>query len=167
MTIADFDHLLIDQKKELLHKCCGSKIWIDKMLLAPPAEDLVDLLETAEEKWYECSEKDLLEAFEHHPRIGDVNSLKKKYANTLTLASNEQSGVNVASDEILNALAKGNDDYEKKFGYIFIVCATGKSAGEMLEILQSRLPNDPEVEIKMAAEEQNKITKLRLEKLFE
>ncbi len=166
MTITDFDHLSIDQKKELLHKCCGSKIWIDKMLLAPPAEDSVDLLETAEEKWYECSEKDLLEAFEHHPRIGDVNSLKKKYANTLTLASNEQSGVNVASDEILNALAKGNDDYEKKFGYIFIVCATGKSAGEMLEILQSRLTNDPEEEIKIAADEQLKITKLRLEKLF-
>ncbi len=167
MTIANFDHLPIDQKKELLHKCCGSKIWIDKMLLAPPAEDLVDLLETAEEKWYECSEKDWLEAFEHHPKIGDINSLKKKYANTVAWASNEQSGVNVASDKILNALAKGNDDYEKKFEYIFIVCATGKSAGELLQILQSRLPNDPEVEIKMAAEEQNKITKLRLEKLFE
>ncbi len=167
MTIANFDHLSMDQKRELLQKCCGSKIWIDKMLLAPPAEDSVDLLETAEEKWYECSEQDWLEAFEHHPKIGNVNSLKKKYAHTLTLASDEQSGVNVASDEILNALAKGNDDYEKKFGYIFIVCATGKSAGEMLEILQSRLPNDPEVEIKMAAEEQNKITKLRLKKLFE
>ncbi|MBA2761179.1 MAG: OHCU decarboxylase, partial [Segetibacter sp.] len=63
--------------------------------------------------------------------------------------------------------AKGNDDYEKKFEYIFIVCATGKSAGELLEILQSRLPNHPKDEIKIAAEEQNKITKLRLEKLFE
>ncbi len=166
MTIANFDHLPVDQKREQLQKCCGSKIWIDKMLLAPPAEDLVDLLETAEEKWYECSEKDWLEAFEHHPKIGDINSLKKKYSSTVAWASNEQAGVSMASDEILEALSKGNDDYEKKFGYMFIVCATGKSADEMLKILQSRLPNNPEVEITMAAEEQNKITKLRLEKLF-
>jgi 2-oxo-4-hydroxy-4-carboxy-5-ureidoimidazoline decarboxylase len=167
MTIADFDHLPIEQKRELLQKCCGSTTWIDKMLAAPAVEDLVDLVETAEEKWWECSEKDWLEAFEHHPKIGDINSLKKKYANTVGWASNEQSGVTAAPDEILNALAKGNDDYEKKFGYIFIVCATGKSAGEMLEIFQSRLPNNAEEEIQIAADEQLKITKLRLEKLFE
>jgi 2-oxo-4-hydroxy-4-carboxy-5-ureidoimidazoline decarboxylase len=167
MTIADFDHLSTDEKRELLQKCCGSTGWIDKMIAAPPLEDLVDLEETAEEKWWECSEKDWLEAFEHHPKIGDINSLKEKYPNTVEWASNEQSGVNVASDEILIALAKGNDDYEQKFGHIFIVCATGKSAGEMLEILQSRLPNSAEDEIKIAADEQLKITKLRLEKLFE
>jgi 2-oxo-4-hydroxy-4-carboxy-5-ureidoimidazoline decarboxylase len=167
MTIADFDHLSIEQKRELLQKCCGSKAWIDKMIAAPPLEDLVDLIETAEEKWWECSKKDWLEAFEHHPKIGDINSLKNKYANTVAWASNEQSGVDVASEEILHALAKGNDDYEQKFGYIFIVCATGKSAGEMLEMLQTRLPNNNEDEIKIAADEQLKITKLRLEKLFE
>jgi 2-oxo-4-hydroxy-4-carboxy-5-ureidoimidazoline decarboxylase len=166
MTIPQFYDFPTEQKRELLQKCCGSKVWIDKMLVAPPAEDLVDLLKTAEEQWYKCSEKDWLEAFEHHPKIGHINSLKKKYANTVGWASNEQSGVNAASDEILQALVKGNDDYEKKFGYIFIVCATGKSAGEMLEILQSRLTNNPEKEIRIAAEEQNKITKLRLQKLF-
>jgi len=167
MTIADFDHLPIEQKRELLQRCCGSKAWIDKMIAAPPLENLVDLEETAEEKWWECSEKDWLEAFEHHPKIGDINSLKEKYSNTVAWASNEQSGVGSASDEILSALARGNDDYEQKFGHIFIVCATGKSAGEMLEILQSRLPNDRKDEIKIAADEQLKITKLRLEKLFE
>jgi 2-oxo-4-hydroxy-4-carboxy-5-ureidoimidazoline decarboxylase len=167
MTIAEFDHLPTEQKRELFQKCCGSKAWIEKMIAAPPLEDLVDLVETAEEKWWECSETDWLEAFEHHPKIGDINSLKKKYANTVGWASNEQSGVNAAPDEILNALAKGNDDYEKKFGYIFIVCATGKSATQMLEILQSRLPNNAEEEIQTAADEQLKITKLRLEKLFE
>lgn len=77
MTIADFDHLPIDQKRELLLKCCGSKVWIDKMLVAPPAEDLIDLLKTAEEKWYKCSEQDWRKAFEQHPKIGDINSLKK------------------------------------------------------------------------------------------
>jgi 2-oxo-4-hydroxy-4-carboxy-5-ureidoimidazoline decarboxylase len=167
MTIAEFDHLPTEQKRELLQKCCDSKAWIDKMIAAPPLEDLVDLVETAEEKWWECSEKDWLEAFEHHPKIGDINSLKEKYRNTVAWASNEQSGVDSAPDEILQALANGNDDYEQKFGHIFIVCATGKSAGEMLDILQSRLPNNAEDEIKIAADEQLKITKLRLEKLFE
>lgn len=166
MTIPQFYDFPTEQKRELLQKCCGSKAWIDKMVASPPAEDLVDLVETAEEKWYECSKQDWLEAFEHHPKIGDINSLKKKYADTAALASNEQSGVNAAPDKILEALAKGNDEYEQKFGYIFIVCATGKSAGEMLEILQSRLPNNPEVEIRIAAEEQSRITKLRLQKLF-
>ncbi len=166
MTIAEFDHLSIEHKKELLQKCCGSSSWVDKMLAAPPAEDLIDLFETGEENWYACNEHDWLEAFQHHPKIGDVNSLKEKYANTAAWASNEQSGVNIATDKILEDLSKGNEVYEKKFGYIFIVCATGKSAAEMLEILNLRLPNNAEEEIKIAVEEQNKITKIRLEKLF-
>ncbi len=166
MTIGDFDYLPVEYKRELLEKCCGSEEWIDKMIAAPPAEDLFTLLKTAEEKWNECSERDWLEAFEHHPKIGDVSSLKKKFAHTAALASNEQSGVNTASEKNLQELVKGNDEYEKKFGYIFIVCATGKSAEEMLAILKSRLLNNPEDEIKIAAEEQNKITKLRLEKMF-
>jgi 2-oxo-4-hydroxy-4-carboxy-5-ureidoimidazoline decarboxylase len=166
MTITAFQTLDAETKRELLQKCCGAEAWVQKMIAAPSNEKVSDLIETAEKKWYECLEEDWLEAFEHHPKIGNVNSLKEKYADTIAWASNEQSGVNVASDEILIALAKGNDDYEKKFGYIFIVCATGKSAGEMLEILQGRLLNTPENEIQVAAEEQNKITKLRLEKLF-
>jgi 2-oxo-4-hydroxy-4-carboxy-5-ureidoimidazoline decarboxylase len=120
----------------------------------------------AKEKWYECKEKDWLQAFEHHPKIGDLNSLKIKFADTTAWASDEQSEVNRAAHKILEDLARGNDDYEKKFGYIFIVCATGKTAKEMLDLLKARLLNDTEDEIKIAAEEQNKITKLRLEKLF-
>lgn len=167
MTIAEFDHLSIGNKKELLQKCCGSSAWIEKMLAALPVEDLVDLFETCDECWYACNKHDWLEAFQHHPKIGDINSLKVKYANTAAWASNEQSGVNKASDKTLEDLAKCNDEYEEKFGYIFIVCATGKSAEEMLEILNHRLRNHPEEEIKIAAEEQLKITKLRIEKLFE
>jgi 2-oxo-4-hydroxy-4-carboxy-5-ureidoimidazoline decarboxylase len=166
MTIAEFDHLSENEKREVLLKCCGSAVWVDKMLTAFPVEDLVDLLQHAEEKWQQCTEKDWLEAFTHHPKIGDIQSLKAKFANTAAWASNEQAGVDTASDDVLIALAKGNTDYEHKFGYIFIVCATGKSAAEMLGLLESRLPNDPEKEIKIAAEEQNKITRIRLEKLF-
>ncbi len=166
MTIAEFDHLDIDYKKELLTKCCGSAAWVVKMLDSPFAEDLVDLEETAEEIWYDCTEADWLEAFSHHPKIGDVNSLKEKFSNTAAWASKEQGAVDTAPKDILHQLAKVNEEYEQKFGFIFIVCATGKSAEEMLAILQDRLPNNAADEIKIAAEEQLKITKLRLEKLF-
>lgn len=166
MTIADFDRLDTEQKRELLTKCCGASGWVNKMLAMPIAEDLVDLEEMAEEQWYECTEQDWREAFEHHPKIGDINSLKEKFSNTVEWASNEQLGVDSAAENTLLALATANKDYENKFGYIFIVCATGKSAVEMLEILNSRLLNLPEEEIEIAAEEQFKITRLRLEKLF-
>ena len=166
MTIEEFNQLHVGSKKELLQKCCGSSSWIDKMLAAWPFENLSQMLKAAEVNWYACNEQDWLEAFQHHPKIGDINSLKEKYASTAAWASNEQSGVNAASNKILEELSAGNDVYENKFGYIFIVCATGKSAAEMLEILNSRLPHNSEEEIKIAAEEQNKITKVRLAKLF-
>lgn len=166
MTLHQLNILPKEQLEEELFKCCGSTAWVNKMLPFFPAEDLIEILEDAEEQWYQCSEEDWLEAFTHHPKIGDVESLKKKFASTATWASGEQSGAAAASQQTMEALAKGNDDYEHKFGYIFIVCATGKSAAEMLQLLQQRLPNNPSEEIKIAADEQNKITKLRIEKLL-
>ncbi len=118
-----------------------------------------DILQAAGHRlWSELGREDWLESFTHHPKIGDVSEFRKKFS--------EQSGVAQASDATLESLAKGNADYEKRFGHIFIVCATGKSADEMLSILNSRLPNDPEKEIRIAAEEQGKITRLRLAKLL-
>jgi 2-oxo-4-hydroxy-4-carboxy-5-ureidoimidazoline decarboxylase len=166
MTIAEFDHLDLEEKKTLLHTCCGSNTWVNNMLAAPPAEDLVDLLEIAEEQWYACHESDWREAFSQHPKIGDVDSLREKFAATAQWAEGEQASVKQASEQTLEQLAEGNEAYEQKFGYIFIVCATGKSADEMLQLLNQRLYNNPEVEIQIAMEEQLKITKLRLEKLF-
>lgn len=166
MTIAEFDRLNKEEKKKLLYQCCGSTGWVEKMLTVPPANDLIDLFEDAEEKWYECSENDWKEAFSNHPKIGDLESLKKKFASTSAWASDEQSAVNQATEKTLEKLAAGNKLYEDKFGYIFIICATGRSAEEMLQSLEERLPNDREDEIKIAAGEQNKITQLRLEKLF-
>jgi 2-oxo-4-hydroxy-4-carboxy-5-ureidoimidazoline decarboxylase len=166
MTIAEFDHLSDAEKQDALFKCCGSTTWVNLMMTTFPVDDLVDLLEYAGEKWVQCEETDWLEAFTHHPKIGDVSALKDKFASTAKWASGEQSGVDNASDDILIALAKGNADYEAKFGFIFIVCATGKSAAEMLGLLESRLPNDPDKEISIAAGEQGKITHIRLEKLF-
>jgi 2-oxo-4-hydroxy-4-carboxy-5-ureidoimidazoline decarboxylase len=166
MTIATFDHLEPGAKKQLLMQCCASRAWIEKMIAMPPAEDLIDLFEDAEAAWYECNEEDWKEAFLHHPRIGDIDALGQKFSDD-RFAGTEQSAIHQASDESLRLLAEANEEYERKFGYIFIVCATGKSPEEMLEVLNERLQNTPEEEIKIAMDEQNKITKLRLEKLFD
>ena len=172
MTLHELNTLPHQQLIAELTKCCGSPAWVNKMLPFFPADDLVELLEDAEEQWFKCGEADWKEAFARHPKIGDIDSLKKKFASTadpiaIGWASGEQSGVSTASQKTIEVLAASNKKYEDKFGYIFIVCATGKSAEEMLEILQSRLLNSPEDEIQVAADEQNKITKLRLEKLLE
>jgi 2-oxo-4-hydroxy-4-carboxy-5-ureidoimidazoline decarboxylase len=166
MTLHELNILPKDKLKQALFKCCGSETWVNKMLPFFPADDMVELLNDAEDQWYECTEADWLEAFSHHPKIGDVESVKKKFASTAQWASGEQSAVSIASQQTIEALAKGNDDYEKKFAFIFIVCATGKSAEEMLELLQQRLPNTKEDEIKIAMDEQNKITLLRIQKLL-
>ncbi|MEO8416192.1 MAG: 2-oxo-4-hydroxy-4-carboxy-5-ureidoimidazoline decarboxylase [Ginsengibacter sp.] len=166
MTIAEFDHLDITVKKELLQKCCGSSSWVNKMLPVFPVNDLIDLLEYADEKWNECTQEDWQEAFEHHPMIGDVQTLKEKFSSSADWASDEQSGVQQTSKEISEAISVGNRLYREKFGFIFIIYATGKSVQEMLSSLQKRLLNNPENEIKIAADEQIRITKKRLEKLF-
>ncbi|MBL7742565.1 MAG: 2-oxo-4-hydroxy-4-carboxy-5-ureidoimidazoline decarboxylase [Chitinophagaceae bacterium] len=166
MTLHELNTLPKERLVEELTRCCGSSAWVKKMLPFFPADDLVELLEDAEEQWWKCREEDWKEAFAHHPKIGDIDFLKKKFASTAQWASGEQDGVNMASQKTIEALAEGNQQYKDKFGYIFIVCATGKSANEMLENLQARLLNDPKEEIEIAADEQNKITKLRLEKLL-
>jgi 2-oxo-4-hydroxy-4-carboxy-5-ureidoimidazoline decarboxylase len=167
MTLHEFNILPKQQLMAALTKCCGSSSWVNRMLPFIPADDLIELLEDAEEQWWQCNEDDWKEAFTHHPKIGDVESLKKKISSTGEWASGEQSGVHAASNEIIEKLAESNRLYEEQFGYIFIVCATGKTADEMLKMLQERLTNSPEEEIKIAADEQNKITKLRIEKLLE
>ena len=167
MTLHELNTLSKQQLIQELTKCCGSSAWVNKMLPFFPADDLVELLEDAEEQWFKCSEEDWKEAFAQHPKIGDFESLQNKFASTAQWASGEQAGVNNASQQTIEALAEANKKYEDKFGYIFIVCATGKSAEEMLEILNERLLNDPKDEIEIAADEQNTITKLRIEKLLE
>lgn len=166
MTIAELNALSEAEAHEVLERCCGSQTWIQKMVAARPYSSEAGMMQQAQSCWDACSEADGLEAFKHHPRIGGKEELAKKFASTAQWASGEQSGVNTAADEVLQALADGNAAYEAKFGYIFIVCATGKSAPEMLDILQSRLPHAPEVEIRIAMGEQMKITHIRLQKLL-
>jgi 2-oxo-4-hydroxy-4-carboxy-5-ureidoimidazoline decarboxylase len=125
------------------------------------------MIEEAKKIWADMKKSDYIEAFSGHPKIGDIDSLRKKFSSTQSWTSQEQSGVAGAEEEILKGLARGNAEYEKKFGYIFIVCATGKTAKEMLDILRDRLKNPPEKEIQNAAKEQEKILQIRLEKLMQ
>ena len=166
LTLAAFNAMPLEQARECLLRCCGSTRWAARMTAARPFKTMENVLSEALRHWRELENKDLLEAFDHHPRIGDIASMREKYASTAHWATEEQRGAAGASDETLKRLANGNSDYEKKFGHIFLVCATGKTAIEMLQILESRLINDSKTEIKIAATEQSKITRLRLEKLF-
>ena len=146
--------------------CCTSQTWNDGMVAARPFISLEQCHETALSVWAGLGEQDFLQAFEGHPKIGDVTSLREKYGHTKKLASGEQSSVDEASEEVIQNLSAGNTAYEVKNGFIFIVCATGKSAAEMLELLNQRLPNEREVELKNAAAEQAKITAIRIDKLI-
>jgi 2-oxo-4-hydroxy-4-carboxy-5-ureidoimidazoline decarboxylase len=166
MTLKELNNLDISQRWIELSKCCGATAWIEKMAGIFPVYDSNELFDKAEEIWFSCNEKDWREAFSHHPKIGDINSLKEKFADTAGWAANEQSGALETSQTEIEALARLNIQYEEKFGYIFIVCASGKSAEEMLHMLESRLKNKPEDEIMIAMREQNKITKIRLQKLL-
>ncbi len=148
-----------------LQNCCGAENWVKQMMAARPFASDEELFNKASSIWWQLAPADWLEAFTHHPKIGDFESLSKKFASTAQWAAGEQASVASANEQILHELAAGNTAYENKFGYIFIVCASGKSATEMLAILKSRLPNESEAELRIAAGEQEKITKLRLEKL--
>ena len=145
-----------------LATCCGSTRWVQRMLARRPFGSSDRLQDAAREEWFALAPEDWREAFAHHPKIGDRASLRARFPRTASLSAAEQSGVAAASAETLDALAELNGAYEKKFGYIFIVCAAGKSAEEMLEILRARIENDPDRELRTAAEEQAKITALRL-----
>ncbi|MEN8624770.1 2-oxo-4-hydroxy-4-carboxy-5-ureidoimidazoline decarboxylase [Psychrobacter proteolyticus] len=168
LTLAQFNDLSQEVAIAQLLTCCTSKSWAYKLADARPFADVDALLASSDAIWNKVQndEANLLEAFDGHPQIGNVASLKEKYRNTQSSAAHEQSGANDAADEVLEALAKGNRDYLDKFGFIFIVFATGKSAQQMLDLLLARLPNDRATELANAAAEQNKITRLRLTKLL-
>lgn len=166
MTLDELNGAKADLALVELMRCCGSSRWAEEILARRPYPSKDELLSTSDLLWQNLDKTDWLEAFSHHPKIGDVNSLREKFASTSTWAEGEQKGVQSADEATLNGLAQGNAEYEEKFGYIFIVCATGKSAAEMLALLQARLPNTAEAEIAVAMQEQNKITRIRLEKLL-
>jgi 2-oxo-4-hydroxy-4-carboxy-5-ureidoimidazoline decarboxylase len=166
MTLEELNTMDPGDAAIALTKCCGSSKWISEMVASRPFSDVDDLLKMAEKVWFYCFELDWLEAFSHHPKIGDTESLNKKFSSTKDWAGDEQKGVDIANDDTIEQLAELNEKYEQKFGFIFIVCATGKTAGQMLELLEERIKNDYQEELQIAMGEQHKITILRLKKLL-
>ena len=151
---------------ERLVRCCGSQRWADQMAKQRPFTSRAHLFGQAEWTWWHLGDGDWLEAFGHHPEIGaSAETLRQEFADTAALSEAEQAGVQSASDDVIRQLAEANKAYKETFGYLFIVCASGKSAEEMLAILQERLENEPHAELRIAAGEQAKITRLRLENL--
>lgn len=162
--LTELNKLPAEEAEQHFLRCCGSRAWARAMAAGRPYHNVDAIHARSAEVWRGLAENDCLEAFTAHPKIGDVNSLRAKFANTKMWASGEQSGVQGADEVVLQGLAEGNAAYEKKFGFIFIVCATGKSAQEMLALLQARLPNTREQELVHAGAEQLKITSIRINK---
>jgi 5-hydroxyisourate hydrolase / 2-oxo-4-hydroxy-4-carboxy-5-ureidoimidazoline decarboxylase len=168
MNLTEFNNLEKEEAASMLKTCCGSTAWVNSMMKNFPFATENDMIASAESSWYAvCNEADWLEAFTHHPKIGDVKSLAEKFASTSHLAGNEQSGVNEATQQVLERLAEGNQLYDQQNGFIFIICATGKPAGEMLRLLEERLQNNREEELQIAMGEQHKITIIRVKKILD
>jgi allantoicase len=163
-AIARLNRLAEEEARALLTTCCGAARWVEGMLSARPFGSSSDLLQHAERIWGGLQSADYREAFSHHPEIGiDSSELRRKFTGTAALSEQEQAGTAGASVAVLAILRAQNQLYRARFGYTFIVCASGKSTGEMLALLDERMNNSPEVEMALAAAEQAKITRLRLE----
>jgi OHCU decarboxylase len=163
-VLAQWNGLQPDKAADEILPCCGSKAWARGMAIRRPILDELALLAACDEVWTTLPESDWLEAFRSHPRIGDSHAPASAPVQSAAWSSVEQQKVGAAGEDIKAALAAGNREYEKKFNRIFIVCATGKSAGQILEILRRRLQNDEKTELHEAAEQQRQIAHLRLKK---
>jgi allantoicase len=147
--------------------CCGARHWAQEMVKARPFVSASQMFETAERIWMGLRRDDWLEAFRHHPKIGRKKAAARQSGKARQWSKGEQAAAQKAPAKILAELGKANREYEKRFGFIFIICAAGKSSEEILASLKQRMANDAETELRVAAEEQSKITRLRLEKLIE
>lgn len=159
---AHLDGLEEAKAREALHRCCASNAWVEAMLERRPFGEDAALFEAAEETWQRLDREDWLEAFAAHPRIG---AWEARESATSGWSREEQSGMAAAADPVRRSLAEGNRIYEERFGHVFLIHAAGRSAEEMLTALRDRLRNDPAEELRVAADEQRKITRSRLEKL--
>lgn len=164
--IARLDTLTEAEAEAELRACCGAEAWVAQMAARRPFGDLGQILAAADEVWAALGKSDWMEAFRAHPRIGEARADKEQSAMARQWSHEEQATSGPPSSRIAAALEAGNRAYEERFGHIYIVCATGKTPAEMLAILEERLGNEAEAEARVAAEEQRKITRIRLEKLF-
>ena len=164
MTLTEFNELPTADAIAALYACCHCQSWAKQVAERRPFTNLEKLLTTANCFWSGAEDEQILEAFSGHARIGDVELLRSRYAGC---ATQEQGQVLQASDAVIQELFRLNVEYETNNGFIFIVCASGKSAEEMLYLLQARMANPRAVELQNGAREQGEITLLRLKKLID
>lgn len=163
MTLDEFNQLPVNTAVAQLCDICHCNNWAETLANLRPYEDLEHLLSTADMVWLQASEAQILETFSGHARIGDIALLRSRYAGRATA---EQGQVLDSSEAVLQELHQLNMDYEARYGFIFIVCASGKSAEEMLAILKARIDNGRSIELQNGAAAQGDINALRLKKLF-
>jgi 2-oxo-4-hydroxy-4-carboxy-5-ureidoimidazoline decarboxylase len=164
--VPTFDRMPASEAAGLLRACCGSTRWVDGMLARRPFGALGALLSAADHVWLSLGPADWRAAFDHHPRLGDTQSATPADERARAWSSNEQAGLSDAADDARAMLAAANAAYEARFGYLCIICATGLDVGDVLALTEERLANAPADELPIAVEEQRKITRLRLLKLF-
>lgn len=164
--LASLNSLTAEEAAKELRQCCGSRRWAEQMSNDRPYSTLEALTTHADHVWWSLTPEDWLEAFRSHPKIGEKKVSDKVSAQSQQWSGQEQAGVSSASQDTVDSLAELNRAYEQKFGFIFIICATGKSSDEMLAALKERLQHDSDTELHLAAAEQAKITQLRLKKLL-
>ena len=164
MTLSEFNALSPAMAQARLMDCCGCERWAAIVTAQRPFADANALFDAADHQWRNLGRAEWLEAFSHHPQIGEKATRGSE--SHRVWAAGEQSGSRDAAEDVKTRLVRGNRTYFDKFGFIYIVCATGKSAEEMLALLEDRLHNDPVRELQIAAEQQRQITRLRLQKLL-
>ena len=165
MTLAELNAASPEEAAELLRTCCGANAWVSGMLMRRPFANTAALIAASDEVAATLSHDDWLEAFHHHPRIGERAAQAVVSHSAAALSSSEQAAAMESGNDVQAAIAEGNREYERRFGYIFIIRAAGRSAPEILSALRERLDNDPDTELAAAAREQQQITNLRLAKL--
>jgi 2-oxo-4-hydroxy-4-carboxy-5-ureidoimidazoline decarboxylase len=158
MTLGELNALPLDEVRRALEACCGSRRWSAAVAARRPFASGERLQEIAEQEWRRLEHHDWLEAFSHHPRIGDRAAGG--------VAAREQSGTASAPAPMLREFERLNRLYEEKFGFVFLIFASGKDAEEMLDALERRILNRRDIEMQNAVNEQAKITRLRLQKLL-
>ena len=163
-ALADFNGLAATKANEVLLSLCGSTAWAKTMGAHRPYKSVRSLMKAAEGAWWGLGESDWREAFAAHPQIGEQKKAVTATVQSATWSTGEQSGVTNATVDVGERLASLNARYLEVHGFIYIVCASGKSAGQLLSLLESRIDNPTSVELDRAAREQMQITRLRLEK---
>ena len=167
MTLADFGALAQPELRMALSRCCGAERWVQAVMVTAPWPDRAALDRCCGAAFAQLERPDWLAAFSHHPRIGERSLQRAAATGTQAWSAQEQAGAASAASTTLDALRAGNEAYEARFGHVYLVCATGRSADELLAFLHERLCHDAPTELAVAAAEQRKITGLRLDRLLD